>query len=192
MNDDLDTAPFDSLRSFRPEATGPTAALVTEGRNALMTSIDAEPLPQPAPRRRLLGRRRVRVAAVFAVALVAVGSVAAAAGLIPDDVRQGLGLAGDFEPSLAPNTDNAVKRATAANPDGGTVELWTAPTSGGGSCGYLRHLDASGAPTDARGVTCEETQRQWPPCDRSRERRPGRRLARRRERDVRQRPRWRV
>ena len=154
MNDDLDTAPLDSLRSFRPEATGPTAALVTEGRNALMTSIDSERLPQPAPRRRLLGRRSVRVALVLATALVAVAGVAAATGLIPDDVRQSLGLASNFDSALAPKTDDAVKRATAANPDGGTVELWTAPTNGGGDCAYLRHLDASGTPTDARRVTC--------------------------------------
>ena len=35
MNDELDT-----LRSFRPEATGPTDALILEGRNALMTAIE--------------------------------------------------------------------------------------------------------------------------------------------------------
>ena len=97
MNDELDT-----LRTFRPEAAGPTDDLTLEGRNALMTAIDAEPLPRPTPRRRLLGRRRIRVALVFAAALVAVGSVAAAAGLIPDDVRESLGLASSFEPALAP------------------------------------------------------------------------------------------
>ena len=48
-----------------------------------------------------------------------------------------------------------MKRASVASPDGGTVELWTAPTEGEGTCAYLRHLDANGAPTDARGVSCE-------------------------------------
>src|SRR5262249_1576641 len=128
MTDELDT-----LRSFRPEATGPTDALTTEGRNTLMTAIDAERLPRPARRR----RRFVRVALGLAAALVAVGSVAAAAGLIPDDVRQSLGLASDVDPALAPNVDEAVQRASAASPDGGTVELWTAPTNGGGTCAYL-------------------------------------------------------
>jgi hypothetical protein len=146
MNDELDT-----LRSFRPEAVGPPDALTQEGRNALMTAIDAERLPRPTRRR----RRSVRVALVFAAALVAVGSVAAAAGLIPDDVRQSLGLASSIDPVLAPNVDDAVKRASAASPDGGTVELWTAPTNGGGTCAYLRHLDGSGVPADDRGVACQ-------------------------------------
>jgi hypothetical protein len=146
MNDELDT-----LRSFRPEAAGPTDALTTEGRNALMTASDAERLPRPARRR----RRLVRVGLVLAAALVVVGSVAAASGLIPDDVRQSLGLANDIDPVLAPNADAAVKRASAATSDGGTVELWTAPTNGGGTCAYLRHLDPSGAPADDRGVACE-------------------------------------
>lgn len=145
MNDELDM-----LRSFRPEAAGPTDDLTLEGRNTLMDAIDAERLPRPARRRRF-----VRVALVLAAALVAVGSVAAAAGLIPDDVRQGLGLASDMDPVLAPNVDEAVKRASAATPDGGTIELWTAPTNGGGTCAYLRHLDANGNPADKRGVACQ-------------------------------------
>src|SRR5262249_53187284 len=97
----------------------------------------------------------VRVALVLAVALVAVGSVAAAAGLIPDDVKQGLGLAGDAVPAMTPDLDKAAMQASATNPDGGTVELWTAPNSGGGTCAYLRHLDPHGRPADARGVGCE-------------------------------------
>jgi hypothetical protein len=148
MTDQLDT-----LRSFRPEAAGPTAALTQEGRNTLMTAIDAERLPRPVRRR----RRFVRVAVVCAAALVAVGGVAAATGLIPDDVRQSLGLVSGVDPALAPNADQAVQRASVASPDGGTVELWTAPTSGDGSCAYLRHLDASGTPTDQRSVTCDAT-----------------------------------
>jgi hypothetical protein len=144
MTDELDT-----LRSLRPEAAGPTDALAQEGRNALMNAIDAERLPRPARRRRF-----VRVAVVCAAALVVVGSVAAAAGLIPDDVRQSLGLAGDFDPAFSAQTDQAVKRASAVNPAGGTVELWTAPTESGGACAYLRHLDADGTPTDDRGVSC--------------------------------------
>jgi hypothetical protein len=150
MNDELDT-----LRSFRPEATGPTADLTLAGRSSLMEAIDAERSPLPAPRRRLPGRRGVRVALVFATALVAVGSVAAAAGLIPDDVQQSLGLAGGVDPAFTAQTDQAVQRASAASPDGGTIELWTAPTESGGTCAYLRHLGADGTPTDDRGVACE-------------------------------------
>jgi hypothetical protein len=139
------------LRSFRPDEACPTDDQVLDGRSSLMHAIDAELTPRPAPRRR---RRRVALAAAI-VAVAAVGVAGAAALGVPVDVTQALGLAGHGNPALAPAVDQAVKRATSSTPDGGTVELWTAPTAGGGTCAYLRRLDASGTPLDPRGVTCQ-------------------------------------
>lgn len=150
---------LEALRSFRPEVTGPTDVLARDERNAFMQTIAHETADQPAPqgrsRRRLPRGRRVMLA--FAVALVAVGGAAAAAGLIPDDVQRTLGLAGAGDPAFAPNVDEATKRASTTAADGSVVELWTAPTRGGGTCAYLRHLTASGTPSDGAAVTCQNT-----------------------------------
>jgi hypothetical protein len=152
---------IDALRSFRPEATGPTDALTHDERTAFMETITRGPLPPASSRRR--ARRRLggrqRLALAFVAGLVAVGGAAAGAGLIPDDVQRTLGLAGEAgDSAFAPKVDEAVERASAPTADGGTVELWTAPTSGDGTCAYLRHLDAAGTPTDNDGVvTCQRT-----------------------------------
>ena len=95
-----------------------------------------------------------RIVLAFAVALVAVGGAAGAAGLIPDDVQRALGLADRGDPALAPNVGEATRRTSTAAGDGGLIELWTAPTKGGGTCAYLRHLDAAGKPADGGAVTC--------------------------------------
>ena len=81
---------------------------------------------------------------------------AGATGMIPDDVQQALGLAAAHgpDPSLTPQVDQAVERTSAPTADGGTLELWTAPTTGGGTCAYLRRLDAAGAPTDPGPISC--------------------------------------
>jgi hypothetical protein len=149
MNDELD-----ALRSFRPEATGPTDALQLRERIALMDTI------AQAPTRAFRGTPRLRVprrvVLAVAIAVVAVVGTAAAAGVIPDDVRQALDLAAADTPatSLTPQIDQAVERTSTPTADGGTLELWTAPTTGGGTCAYLRQLDASGAPTDPGPVSC--------------------------------------
>ena len=149
MNDELD-----ALRSFRPEATGPTDALQLQARTALLGTIGHAPtrarhgMPSLRPRGRiLLG---------VAIALVAAVGTAGAAGVIPGDVQQALGLAGAHDPdaALSPQIDQAVERVSAPTADGGTVQLWTAPTTGGGTCAYLRQLDASGAPTDSGPTSC--------------------------------------
>ncbi|MEW6583763.1 MAG: hypothetical protein AB1416_13485 [Actinomycetota bacterium] len=151
---------LDLLRAFRPEVAGPTDALMSDERNALMDTITAEPAagPGPAhPTRRRPRKRRLVVA--VAVAVAAIGGVAGAAGLIPDDVQRTLGLTGDHDPTLAAKVDEAVKRVSAAAPGGGTVEVWTAPTTGGGTCAYLRHLAADGTPRDPGGVGCQNPAR---------------------------------
>ena len=76
--------------------------------------------------------------------------------MIPDDVQQALGLAAAHSPdaALTPQVDQAVERTSAPTADGGTLELWTAPTTGGGTCAYLRRLDAAGAPTDSGPISC--------------------------------------
>ena len=75
---------------------------------------------------------------------------ATAAGIVPGDVQQALGLAAAHTPRArrAPRVAEAVERASAATAGDGTLELWTAPTTGGGTCAYLRRLDAASTPTD--------------------------------------------
>jgi hypothetical protein len=149
MNNELD-----ALRSFRPEATGPTDALQLQERIAFMETL-SHPRAGALRRKRRLGSPRRVVVAIAIVVLTVVGT-AAAAGLIPDDVRQALGLAAAHTPdtSLIPQIDQAVVRTSTPTADGGTLELWTAPTSGGGTCAYLRQLDAAGAPTDPGPISC--------------------------------------
>jgi hypothetical protein len=149
MNDELDV-----LRSFRPEATGPTDALQLQERTALMETISHA--PTGAPRRLPRRRPRRRIVLGIALALVTAVGTAGATGMIPDDVQQALGLAAAHSPdaSLTPQIDQAVERTSAPTADGGTLELWTAPTTGGGTCAYLRQLDASGAPTDSGPISC--------------------------------------
>jgi hypothetical protein len=148
------TDALDVLRSFRPEAIGPTDALQHRKRIAFMETL-ARPRPGPSRWRPRLRLPR-RVALGVAVAVVAVVGTAAAAGIIPDDVRHALGLAAAHTPdtSLTPQIDEAVERTSTPTADGGTLELWTAPTTGGGTCAYLRHLDASSAPTDPGPISC--------------------------------------
>jgi hypothetical protein len=149
MNDVLD-----ALRSFRPEATGPTEVLRLRERTVLMETL-AHARPG-APRGKSGLRPPRRVVLAVAIALVAVVGTAAAAGMIPDDVQRALGLAAAQTPdaSLTPQIDQAVERTSTPTVDGGTLELWTAPTAGGGTCAYLRQLDAAGAPTDPGTISC--------------------------------------
>ena len=75
--------------------------------------------------------------------------------MIPDDVQQALGLAAahGVNAALTPRVDQAVERASAPTVDGGTLELWTARRTVGGTGAYLRHLDAAGAsPTPGRSA----------------------------------------
>jgi hypothetical protein len=149
MNDELDT-----LRSFRPEAAGPTDALQLQERTAFMETLAHAPT---RPRRRMprFGPRR-RVFVGIAIAVVTVVGTAGAAGMIPGDVQQALGLAAAHAPdaALTPQIDQAMERASTPTSDGGTLELWTAPTDGGGTCAYLRQLDATGASTDSGPISC--------------------------------------
>jgi hypothetical protein len=149
MNDELDV-----LRSFRPEATGPTDALQVQERIAFMGTLAHA--PARAHRRTLRFGPRRRALLGIAIALGAVVGTAGAAGMIPDDVQQALGLAAANTPdaSLTPQTDQAIERTSAPTADGGTLQLWTAPTTGGGTCAYLRQLDAAGAPANAGPITC--------------------------------------
>ena len=149
MNDELD-----ALRSFRPEATGPTDALQRQERIALMETIAHAPSGAPRRLPRLRPRRRILLG--IAIALVAAVGTAGASGMIPADVQQALGLAAadHTDAALTPQIDQAVERASAPTADGGTVQLWTAPTNGGGTCAYVRQLDAAGAPTDSGPISC--------------------------------------
>jgi hypothetical protein len=149
MNDELD-----ALRSFRPEAIGPTDVLQLQERIAFMDTIAHVPAGPARRKVRLRPRRGILLG--IAIALVTAVGTAGATGLIPDDVQQALGLAAarDTNASLAPEVAQAVERASTATADGGTLELWTAPTDGGGTCAYLRALDAGGAPTDSGPISC--------------------------------------
>lgn len=70
-------------------------------------------------------------------------------------MREALGLAdGGSDAGLRAEADRAQLRASASTADGGTVPLWTAPTAGGGRCGYLRRLRADGGAQSAPGVGC--------------------------------------
>ncbi len=104
-------------------------------------------MPRLGPRRILLG---------IAIALVTAVGTAGATGMIPADVQQALGLAAAQGPhaSLTPQIDQAVERTSAPTADDGTLELWAARTTGGGTCAYVRQLDAAGAPTDSGPISC--------------------------------------
>jgi hypothetical protein len=149
MNDELD-----ALRSFRPEAAGPSETLQLRERLALTATIARS--RTGASHRKPLLRSPRRVALAVSLAVVTVVGTAAAAGVIPDDVRRALGFAsaGTPDTSLTPQIDQAVERTSTPTADGGTLQLWTAPTTGGGTCAYLRRLDAAGAPTDPGPVSC--------------------------------------
>jgi hypothetical protein len=101
-------------------------------------------------------RPRRRIVLGVAIALVTAVGTAGATGLIPSDVQQALGLAAahDMDSSLTPQIDQAVQEASAPTADGGTLQLWVAPTNGGGTCAYLRQLDAAGAPADSGSTSC--------------------------------------
>jgi hypothetical protein len=150
MNDQLD-----ALRSFRPEALGPTDALQLQERIAFMDTLTQAPTNARRRMPRLRARRGVLLG--IAIALVTAVGTASATGMIPDDVQQALGLAAarGENAALTPQVDQAVERASAPTTDGGTLELWTAPTKGGGTCAYLRQLDAGGAPADSGPISCE-------------------------------------
>jgi hypothetical protein len=128
MNDELD-----ALRSFRPGATGPTDALQLQERIALMETLAHAPIGAPRRLPRLRPRRRILLG--IALALVTAVGTAGVAGIVPDDVQQALGLAAAHgqDASLTPQIDQAVERTSAPTADGGTLELWTAPTTGGGT-----------------------------------------------------------
>jgi hypothetical protein len=149
MNDELS-----ALRSFRPEATGPSEHVRLLERSAFVETLARA--PAGAFRRKPLLRSPRRVVLAVAIAVVTIVGTAAAAGVIPDDVRQALGLAAAHTPdaSLTPQVDQAVERTSTPTADGGTLELWTAPTTGGGTSAYLRRLDAAGAPTDPGPISC--------------------------------------
>jgi hypothetical protein len=150
MNDELDV-----LRSFRPEAIGPTDVLQLQERNAFMDTI-ARVQTGPA-RRNMRVRPRRGILLGIAIALITAVGTAGATGLIPDDVQQALGLAAanDTNAAFAPEVDQAVERASTATAGGGTLQLWSAPTNGGGACAYLRALDSGGAPTESGPISCE-------------------------------------
>ena len=149
MNDALD-----ALRSFRPEAAGPTDAQQLQERIAFMDTLIETPNGGRTRLPRLRSRRRIALG--VALALVAAVGTAGASGIIPGDVQQALGLAAthSVDASLTPQIDQAVERASAPAADGGTVQLWTAPTTGGGTCAYVRRLDAAGAPADSGPISC--------------------------------------
>ena len=149
MNDSLD-----ALRSFRPEAVGPSDALQLQERISFMDTLAHTPTRPRRRMPRLRARRGILLG--IAIALVAAVGTASATGMIPDDVQQALGLAAarGENAALTPRVDQAVERASAPTADGGTLELWTAPTKGGGTCAYLRQLDAAGAPADSGPISC--------------------------------------
>jgi hypothetical protein len=149
MNDELD-----ALRSFRPEAAGPTDGVQLRERLVFLETLGSARAGASRGKTFLRSSRRVMLA--IGIAVVTVAGTAAAAGMIPDDVQQALGLAAAHTPdtSLSPEIDQAVERTSTPTAGGGTLELWTAPTSGGGTCAYLRQLDAAGAPTDSGPISC--------------------------------------
>ena len=146
MNDELDV-----LRSFRPEAAGPTETRVLQERSVFMDAITAE--PARSRRRRPRGRRQM-VLAVAATLAVAGGAAAGISRLIPDDVSRVLTEQTPDAGGFAPLVDQAVQRAAAPTADGGTVQVWSAPTRGGGTCAFLRYTAASGT-TGAGPVACQ-------------------------------------
>jgi hypothetical protein len=145
MSDELDV-----LRSFRPEAAGPTETRVLQERSVFMDAITAE--PSRSTRRRPRGRRQM-ILAVAATLAVAGGAAAGISRLVPDDVSRVLTEQTPATGGFAPLAAEAVQRASAPTADGGTVQVWSAPTGAGGTCAFVRYED-SGA-TGAGPVSCQ-------------------------------------
>lgn len=157
------TDEIDLLRSRRPDAAGPTDELIRKERTQFMALVENDQLAARAARRRRFGTRGARLAAAAVAALVVAGGATAASIIVPDDVKENLGitivgtpLAGEDAGAteLSVDGEKAVRRASGSAAGGGTVELWSAPNREGGTCEIIRRLAASGEPAAPGVVRC--------------------------------------
>lgn len=112
----------------------PDVDLIERERAALDNLIAYKAGPRsprlPRPRR----RPRLALAAIGGVTVLVGGAVAAAAGILPDGVRDRFGLTADNDQGMRADPDAAELQATYTSPDGTYFELWFAPTDGDGGC----------------------------------------------------------
>ncbi len=152
MNSDLDF-----VRELRPHSADPTAEVVQREREHLMQFIENS-------RPRTTGRRTAVIAAAVGVSILALGGVAAAAGLIPDAITDIFTTFEQRDGSIEVSSEQA--NMVASDSDGtNAVQLWVAPTEDGSrECEYVRSTweqsDGGGAAEDGP-VGCEDSLRPW-------------------------------
>lgn len=152
MNNDLDF-----VRELRAPTPHPTAEVVRQEREHLMNFIQTTQPTRTA-------RRPVTVAAGVGVSILALGGVAAAAGLIPESITNRFTALEQRDGAIDIDTDQAVMVASdVVGAD--AVELWVAPTTDGDrECEYVRSSwqQSNGAGIAENGpVACEDRLRPW-------------------------------
>lgn len=152
MNNDLDF-----IRELRPPMPHPTAEVVQQEREHLMKFIQTnQPTRNP--------RRTAVIAAGIGVSILALGGVAAAAGLIPESITNRFTALEQRDGEIDIDNDKVVMVASAV--DGtNAVELWVAPTADGDrECEYVRSSwqQSNGEGIAENGpVGCEQLLRPW-------------------------------
>ena len=152
MNNDLDF-----IRNIRPPAADPTTEVVQHEREHLMQFIQDNQTKRPR-------RRGAAIGIGVAVSVVALGGVAAAAGLIPDAVTDRFSALEQRDGAIQIDSENATMVASARSGTNG-AELWVAKTDGGDrECEYVRSVwqSQSGDEIAENGpVGCEDRLQPW-------------------------------
>jgi len=148
---------FNFIRNLRPPAAEPTTEVVQHEREHLMQFIQDTQIKRPR-------RRLATVGATVGISIVALGGVAAAAGLIPDAVTNRFTALEQRDGTIQIDSESATMVASDAS---GTSEaqLWVAPSEGGDNeCEYVRSTWQStngGEVVENGPVACPELLRPW-------------------------------
>lgn len=152
MNNDLEF-----VRELRPPAADPTTAVVEQEREHLMSFIQKS-------RTTRTGRRTASIAGAVGVSIIALGGVAAAAGLIPDAITDRFAYLEQRDGEIKIDDERAIM--VASDIDGtNEVQLWVAPILGADrECVYVRsswqQANGEGVAEDGP-VGCEDHLRPW-------------------------------
>jgi hypothetical protein len=90
-------------------------------------------------------RRKRTVAGLVVAGAVVIGTTGAAAlGVVPGPVRDAFDTFRGHSDAYVLDPDEAELVRSAVGEDGRTVEYWIAPIDGGGTCEYVRYVEADG------------------------------------------------